>query len=75
MEASGNYVDISTELKDEFASGIRGLESIVGCIGKDCCAPGTVYDISMGQCSMICTNGTVMHQIIDSSGNKKGVCL
>ncbi len=73
-EASGNFIDISTELKDEFRKGIQALETPLGCIGESCCAPGTVYDIDMKQCSVQCPSGEVMIQITDAMGNVTSEC-
>ena len=74
MEASGNYIDISTQLKNEFEAGIKDLENVVGCIDKDCCAPGTIFDINMKQCSVQCPSGQIMQQVVDAAGNIKSDC-
>lgn len=75
QESSGNFIDIGTELKDEFIKGIHDLETPLGCIGESCCAPGTIYDISMGQCSVQCPSGTVMKQNVDANGKIIYECL
>ena len=47
--ADGSLTDITQELGTEL-SGLAFSKNLFGCVGKDCCATGTVYDISFNQC-------------------------
>lgn len=48
--ADGSLTDITQELGTEL-SGLAFSKNLFGCVGKDCCATGTVYDTSLNQCT------------------------
>ena len=70
-EKDGNLIDITKELKTELQdsiTGSKGLENVLGCIGESCCAPGTIYDIKMGQCIDDCPTDCSYVNNLDNPG-------
>lgn len=80
LEASGNssnFTDIRQVLGRELMGGLKGLENAGNtCIGADCCAGGTIYDINRRTCITNCKTGEVYQQTTNpTTGQLEGGCV
>ena len=67
--ANGAISDITTDFKTEVIGIVAGADGAFGgCIGKDCCAMGTVYNADMKQCIEACPVGCKYANYIGGTG-------